>query len=322
MAESANDLEGLDLQTVEILLLPQTTLILASNLIEPLRAANRLLGEAFFSWRLSSLDGEAVTTTSGVELATHGRFDPAVDKTTPLLIASSYGGAAVCTPALRRQLAIAAAHRPLIGAADGGVVVLAEAGLLKGRRAAFHAEDVESLSPKYAEVDLSVARWVIDGDRATARGAAPALEMVLALISRWKDRALAEGVARLFDYPLSPAVGDEASPQRPANTRDDVVAQAMRAMNEHLQDPLSVEQLASVVALPVRSLHARFAREMGISPQQCYVQLRLERGRQMLLETQWPVAEIAMHCGYNSSGSFARAFRARYAQKPTDIRLS
>lgn len=308
------------MQTVEIFLLPKTTLILASNLIEPLRAANRLLGEEFFRWRLSSLDGEAVTTTSGLALETHGRFEPTAEKNTPLLIASSYGGAALCTPALRRQLAIAARHRPLIGAADGGVVLMAEAGLLKGRRAAFHAEDVVSLSPKYADVDLSVARWVIDGDRATARGAAPALEMVLALISRWKDRVLAESVARLFDYPLLPAVGDELSPVRPTNTRDDVVAQAMQTMNEHLQDPLSVEQLASVVGRPVRSLHARFTREMGASPQQCYVQLRLERGRQMLLETDWPVAEIAVCCGYNSGASFSRAFRERYAQAPSAVR--
>ncbi len=306
------------MHTVEILLLPQTTLILASNLIEPLRAANRILGEHLFDWRLSSLDGESVTTTSGVVLATDGRFEPKLD--IPLLLASSYGGAALCTPALRRQLAVAAMHRPLIGAADGGVVVLAEAGLLKGRRAAFHAEDVESLSPKYAEVDLSVARWVIDGDRATARGAAPALEMVLALIARWHDRALAEAVARLFDYPLSDAVGDEANPLRPVDTRDDLVALAMRTMNEHLQDPLSVEQLAAVVERPVRSLHARFVRELGISPQLCYLQFRMGRGRQLLLETDWPVADIAQRCGYNSSGSFSRAFRLRYGQAPTQLR--
>lgn len=308
------------MQSVEILLLPQSTLILASNLIEPLRAANRVLGEAFFEWRLSSLDGHSVTTTSGIELATSACFDPAVDKNTPLLLASSYGGASLCTPALRRQLAVAAKHRPLIGAADGGVVVLAEAGLLKGRRAAFHAEDVESLSPKYADVDLSVARWVIDGDRATARGAAPALEMVLALIARWKDRALAEAVARLFDYPLLPAVSDSGNSHRPSDSRDDLVAQAMRTMSEHLQDPLSVEQLASVLDCPVRSLHARFRRELGISAQQCYVQFRLERGRQLLLETDWAVADIAQRCGYSDGGSFSRAFRKRYLQAPSQLR--
>lgn len=309
------------MQEVEVLLLPQTTLILASHLIEPLRAANRLQGETRFHWRLTSLDGQPVRTTSGIELAVHARFDPSASKN-PLLIASSYGGPALCTPTLRRQLNVAAVHRPLIGAADGGVVVLAEAGLLNGRRAAFHAEDAESLSPKYANVDLSVARWVIDGDRATARGAAPALEMVLALIERWQGRALADGVARLFDYPLNLAVHDDRLTQQSPSTEDDVVALAMRTMNEHLQDPLTVEQLASVVERPIRSLHARFVRELGISPQQCYVQFRLSRGRQMLLETQWSVADIAQRCGYTSSASFSRAFRNRYGCTPSSSRVA
>jgi len=312
---------GVDLvQAVEILLLPKTTLILASNLIEPLRAANRLLGAHYFDWRLSSLDGKAVTTTAGIELAADGRFDPAVDKTTPLLIASSYGGASLCTASLRRQLAVAAKHRPLIGAADGGVVVLAEAGLLKGRRAAFHAEDVDSLSSTYADVDLSVARWVIDGDRATARGSAPALELVLALIARWQDRALAEAVARLFDYQLQGAVSDTHSPSRPINTQDDLVARAMLTMSEHLQDPLSVEQLAAVLGCPLRSLHARFYRELGVSAQRYYVHTRLARGRQLLLETQWPVADIAQRCGYSSNGSFSRAFKQLYGLAPSELR--
>lgn len=309
------------MQSVEILLLPQTTLILASNLIEPLRAANRVLGERAFDWRLSSLDGGAVTTVGGVSLATQGIFQPEIDRQTPLLLAASYGGAELCTPALKRQLAVAAVHRPLIGAADGGVVVLAEAGLLKGRRAAFNAEDVEALSRTYTDVDLSSARWVIDGDRATARGAAPALEMVLALISQWHGRALAEGVAQLFDYPLVPAVGSLTDrPQRPRGIKDDAVALAMRTMNEHLQDPLTVEQLAAVVGQPLRSLHARFVRELGVSPQLCYQHARLSRGRQLLMETSWPVAEVAQRCGYASGGSFSRAFQHRYGQAPTSLR--
>ncbi|MGB0867360.1 MAG: GlxA family transcriptional regulator [Granulosicoccaceae bacterium] len=308
------------LTSVEILLLPKTTLILASNLIEPLRAANRLLAQEHFRWQLSSIDGEAVTTTSGMQLAVDGAFDPRGDRETPLLIAASYGGPALCTPALRRQLVAAAHHRPLIGAADGGVVLLAEAGLLKGRRAAFHTEDVDTLSPTYTDVVLSAARWVIDRDRATARGAAPALEMMLALIARWRDKSVAEGVARLFDYPLKDVVEDGVQTPLPWSVQDDLVSQAMRAMNEHLQDPLSVEQLASVVGCPRRSLHARFSRELRMSPQQCYVQLRLGRARQLILETDWPVADIAGRCGYGSSASFARAFRAQYGHAPTRVR--
>lgn len=305
-------------QTVEILLLPRTTLILASNLIEPLRAANRLLGEAFFDWRLSSLDGAAVRTTSGVELAVHGAFEPA-GLDAPLLLASSYGGAALCTPALRRQLLAAARRRPLVGAADGGVVLLAEAGLLKGRRAAFHSEDVETLSPTYADVDLSAARWVIDRDRATARGAAPALELMLALVARWHGKSLAQGVAKLFDYPLGEVV-EETGQQRPQPLRDDLVSAAVRVMNEHLQDPLSIAQLASVLGQVERTLHARFCRELGLSPQRCYVQLRLNRARQLLLETDWPLAEVASRCGYGSGASFSRAFRARYGYPPSQVR--
>ncbi|MEM6986063.1 MAG: hypothetical protein AAF499_05950 [Pseudomonadota bacterium] len=112
--------------TVETLLLPQCNLILVSALTEPLRAANRLMGESRFHTHLLSLDGEAVETTAGLSLPVSGRFDPG--QAAPLLVAASYGIERQL-PGLRHPMRRAARHRPFIAAADGAVRLLAEAGV-------------------------------------------------------------------------------------------------------------------------------------------------------------------------------------------------
>ena len=302
-------------QTVDVLLLPQSNLILLSALTEPLRAANRLLGESRFSTRLWSLDGQSVDTTAGFAVPVSGRFDP--DQPEPLLVAASYGVERFI-PALRHPLSRAMRCRPFIAAADGGVLLLAEAGLYNGYQAALHAEDVEMLGARCQAVRLSRRRWVIDRDRASARGSGSAIEMMLSLIERWADRSLAESVARLFDFVPADSIGAPRDTTR--GLRDDRVARVLDAMASHLSDPLSVEQLAALINVTRRGLHDLFNRELGTSPQAAYVQCRLERARQLLVESDRPIADIAQQCGYAHTASFSKAYRTAFGCTPRTSR--
>ncbi|MEM6988003.1 MAG: helix-turn-helix domain-containing protein, partial [Pseudomonadota bacterium] len=183
---------------------------------------------------------------------------------------------------------------------------------------ALHAEDVESLGGSCPDVRLSQRRWVIDRSRASARGSGSAIEMMLALIEQWVDRSLAEAVARLFDF--VPADGLGALRDATRGLRDDRVARVLNAMASHMTDPLSVEQLAEQIGVSTRGLRALFERELGRSPGECYSQLRMERARQLLVESDWSVATVAQQCGYAQTASLTRAYQRHFGESPLQTR--
>ncbi len=301
--------------TVDLLLLPRSNLILLSALCEPLRAANRVLGEPRFKTRLCSLDGQPVPTTAGFDVPVEKAFEPA--DAAPLLVAASYGVEQLL-PIARHPLIRAGRHRPFIGSADGAVRLLAEAGLYNGYQTALHAEDVETLGEGCRDAVLSRRRWVVDRNRASARGSGSAMDMMLALVGLWVDRPLAEAVARLFDFVPADSLGPPRDTTR--GLRDDRVARVLTAMGNHLADPLTVAQLATLAGLSTRGLSGLFERELGRPPKMVYVQLRLERARQLLIETDWPVARIAALCGYPQISSLTRAYAAQHGESPITTR--
>ncbi|MEM7376104.1 MAG: helix-turn-helix domain-containing protein [Pseudomonadota bacterium] len=300
---------------VDVLLLPKCNLILVSALSEPLRAANRLMGATRFETRLVSLDGEPVETTAGVPLPVVGRFDPGHEA--PLLVAASYDVERF-TERVRHPMRRAVQHRPFIAAADGAVRLLSECGVYDGHQVAFHAEDVESLGQRCPGVLLSQRRWVIDRNRASARGSGSAIELMLALIERWADRSLAEAVARLFDFVPADNLGTLRDATR--GLRDDRVARVLNAMASHMTDPLTVSQLAAQIGVSSRGLRGLFERELGRSPGECYLQLRMERAKQLLTETDWSVSAVAQQCGYAQTASLTRAYRRHFGENPLRAR--
>ncbi|MEM9197705.1 MAG: GlxA family transcriptional regulator, partial [Pseudomonadota bacterium] len=118
--------------TLELLVLPEATLLLTAAVIDPMRGANRLIGRRAYRWRVTTPDGGPAITASGVPIPADGAFEPVSRH--PLLVVASYNAPARLgpprpDPGLRRRLAGAAAHRPAIGAVEGGVWTLAMAGL-------------------------------------------------------------------------------------------------------------------------------------------------------------------------------------------------
>lgn len=301
--------------TLEILVLPETTLILLASVIEPLRAANRLLGRAQYEWRITTPGGDAAMTATRIPIPSEGAFAP--EGALPLVVLASYNAEAHATPALVRALARAGRARPAVGAAESGVLALARAGLLDGRRAAAHAEDIEDIAARFPAVRMVPDRWVIDGPRFTASGASPAFELMLELVRRREGLPLALAITRLFGFgsggPLAPDLARRVA-ETPA------VAAAIRAMEAHAGDPLPVERIARLAGVSARHLRTLFRQVLGVTPQDFDRTLRLNRARQMLAETRRPVLEIAAATGFTSPAAFARAYRRAHGESPTGTR--
>lgn len=305
----------------DILVLPGVSLLSLASTLDPLRGANRVAGRTLYRWRLLSPDGAPVATSSGLSLPVEGRFDP--DQVHGVLIlVAAFDALRHSTPDLLARLRRAARRGAAVGGVEAGAWTLALAGLLSGRRATTHWEDLEAFAARFPEVDVRPDRFVLDGPRFTTGGASPALDMMLALIGARQGPALALDVASLFIYDPSRAAEDP-QPSVSLGRLDRLeprVAAAIRLMEAHVEAPLSIDAIARRVNVGRRTLETAFRRAVGLSPQAYFAAIRLNAGRRLVLESANSVAEIAPMTGFASASAFARAFRARFGLSPREAR--
>jgi transcriptional regulator GlxA family with amidase domain len=300
---------------------PESTLILVAAVIEPLRAANRVLGRRQYRWIITTPDGRPADTTSGIPIPATRAFAPQASRD-PLLVIASYNAVMHGTPDLIKRLRQAAPVRPMIGSVEGGAWLLAMAGLLDGRRATTHWEDLDEFASRFPEIDVRPDRFVIDGRRFTSGGASPAIDLMLELIRARQGYPLSLDVAKLFIYDQS-RVSEE--PQRAPSlgrliSREPRVASAVRAMEEHIEEPLTIAQVATAAGVSLRRLQVLFLETLKMTPHGYYHALRLNVARRTLIETRQGIAEVAAACGFNSAAVFARAYRSQYGESPSATR--
>ncbi len=307
--------------SLDLLITPDANLLSVAATLDPLRAANRIAGRALYSWRLVSPDGAPPPLGAGVAPPVAGAFDPAAAHDA-LVVVSSFEVERHATPALLAALRAAARRRRAVGGVEAGSWLMAKAGLLEGRRATTHWEDFEAFALRHPEVDVRPDRYVIDGPRFTAGGAAPALDMMLALIRARQGAAFALDVASVFVY------GESLPGEAPQTSvslgrlaeRAPRLAAAVREMAARLDAPLPVPAIARRAGASERTLEAEFRRVLGTTPRGYYLALRLGEARRLMRDGAAPVTEVAAATGFGSASAFARAFRARFGESPTAVR--
>lgn len=313
------DRDRLDL---DLLMIPHATLILAAAIVEPLRAANRIVGRKLYDWRLFGATGAGeVPTTSGISIPVARRFRPE-ESANPLVIVASYNWQQSATPALMRMLRAAARHRPVIVGVESGAWLMARASLLDDRRATTHWEDHEAFATAHPEVNLCRGRFVVDGNRITTGGALPTVDLMLEIIRRRQGYSLALEVSRLFIYEPETATSARAEVPSTSGLKrlDRRLEAAVSVMERTLDAPLSVEGLAGRVGLTARHLQSLFRTCLGVSPHEHYMALRLNAARRLVIETRQPFADIAPACGFASAAAFSRRYRAHYGESPRQTR--
>jgi transcriptional regulator GlxA family with amidase domain len=304
------------LLTCDILVLPETSLMSLAAVIEPMRGANRVAGRELFRWRLVSPDGTTPDSSIGLPIAVTGALSADTEAEVVFALSSfnvDRHGAAVL-PRLRRL-----ARRGIsLGGVEAGAWLLARAGVLNGRRATTHWEDLDAFAAAHPDVDVRPDRFVVDGLRFTTGGASPALDMMLHLVRARHGYAIALDVGSLFIY-------DQALPAEEPQAqvslgrlgwREPRLRQAVGVMEQNLSDTVSVTEVARRAGCSERRLNDLFQDRLGVSPYAYYLTLRLNAGRRLVLESPLLMADIAAEAGFGSASAFARAFRSRFGESP------
>jgi len=305
---------------IVFLLLPNFSMIALYSALEPLRVANRFAGE-LFTWRFASLDGNAVPASNAIPVSVSAAM-PTIGRPNLVMVCSSYDHQHAIGPDLRAALRKLDAAGVWLGGLDTGSIVLAEAGVLDGRRATCHWETLSAMREDYPRVSVTDALYEIDGPRLTSSGGTAPLDMMLAWIGSLHGRDLATRVA---DTLVHARHGEAPGSTRiPARTRygvdDDALLAAISAMENHLEDILRLEDVADAAGVSPRQLERRFKRLLGMPPMRFYLSLRLERAEHLLMYSRLSVRDAGLASGFASIAQFSRAYRTRYGLSPKQHR--
>jgi transcriptional regulator GlxA family with amidase domain len=304
--------------TIALLVLPQASILEVASTLDPLRSANRHLGQDAYRWRVVSPDGMPIPLTCGIELPSSGPLKTALGADA-LIVIAGYRQSEMATAPLIRDLSRMAPRFKAIGGIDAGGWVLARAGLLNGHKATVHWEDLEDFASMHPQIDVQPTRYVIDRKRFTAGGAAPAADLMLHLIRARHGPATALQVAASFIT----TARDGADPQivPPSDPRlDPRVAAAIARMESHLETPEPTAKTARALNLSPRRLETLFRQNLQQTPGAYALQLRLAVARRLITDTRHPLAEVALRTGFTSASTLSRAFQRHFGTAPSHLR--
>ncbi len=299
------------------LLLENFTLIAFAGAIEPLRLANRMAERTLYEWQVATETGGPVTASNGVVLQADSGLVELGREAVILVVGGLKVKAAISRPVLtwlRRE-----ARRGLaVGALCTGAQVIAQAGLLDGRRCTIHWENRDSFEEDFPEIELTPNVYVIDRDRFTAAGGAASTDLMLKLIAKAHGAELATLVD---DQMIHTAIRSDHDEQRLSiptriGVRHPKLATVIHRMEAAIEDPVSPMALARDVGLSPRQLERLFRRYLSRSPKRYYMELRLAKARNLLMQTDMSVINVALACGFASPSHFSKCYRALYKTTP------
>ena len=299
------------------MLLENFTLLSFASAVECLRIANRMVGYEAYDWRILGEGGEAVTSSAGPRFALDGDLDELSRDDTILLC----GGIDVQAATTKRLLGWVR-RESRKGMAVGGLCTaaysLARAGLLDGKKATIHWENQDSFAEEFEEVNLTKSVFVVDGNRMTTAGGTSSIDLMLKLIADQQGEELANSVADQLIY--SSIRTDQDTQRLSVPTRIGVrhpkLSQVIQMMEANIEEPISPSILARNVGMSTRQLERLFRRYLNRSPKRYYMELRLQKARNLLMQTDMSVINVALACGFASPSHFSKCYRAHYDTTP------
>ena len=299
------------------LLLDRFTMINFAGAIEPLRLTNHVLGHAVYDWKLCGEGGAEKTCSNGAVLRLDMGLDD-LDRDDCLMVCGGVDIQKHTTKPVLAWLRRESRRGIAIGGLCTGAHVLAKAGLLDGKKATIHWENQDGFAEEFGEVNLTKSVFVMDGNRWSTAGGVSSLDLMLRIIASDYCEEVANSVADQMIYSTIRTDQDTQRLSIPTRigVRHPKLSQVIQMMEGNIEDPMSPADLADEVGMSTRQLERLFRRYLNRSPKRYYMELRLQKARNLLMQTDMSVINVALACGFASPSHFSKCYRSHYNTTP------
>jgi len=305
------------------LMLPEFSHLAFSCALEPLRIANLVAGKPLYRWTLISCEGGTATCSNGSVTLVQGGLEP-LRHADRLFVISGIHMTQHVTPELLAFLRRERAAGTPLGAICSGAYVLARAGFLDGVETAVHWAYHDLFLEEFPDVRLVRNVFVARERIITASGGTAAADLMLHLIGSQHGTDLATEVA---DQMVYNAVREGSAAQRVSlqsrhGMRNDHLKRAIAIMERCIEAPVSPSLVAEELGISTRQLERLFGRYLNSTPKHYFMEMRLNRAQNLLVQTEQSITEIAMACGFQSTSHFSKVFRGHFGKSPLSHRTT
>lgn len=310
--------------TVKVLFLvqPHFSLLAFAAAADALTTANLVLEQERFSLSTVSLTQEPVISDLSITIkADHHACADKPFVADLLIVCGGYRCALHPDTQLTRFLVAADKSGALIGGLWNGVIALAHAKLMTGFACTLHRHDHGYARSNFPSLLIRSDSMVLDRTRLSAAGPNGSFELMLLLIQRLHGGDTVSAVRHILkaDGDQTPdhntPVHELAPALIPARLQ-----RALQLMRNNLDEPLSRDDMAAHLGVSKRALERMFQQHFNTSPARYYMELRLNRAHQMLLQSGESITSIADNCGFVSGAHFSRSFAKHFGCSPSSAR--
>ena len=298
-------------------LMDQFTMLCFASAIESLRIANRTAGKKLYAWTIIGEGGESATCSNGCTFHLDSDLIE-LERDDTVMLCGGIDVQKATTKRVLNWIRREARRGVTIGGLCTAGYTMAKAGLLDGRKATIHWENQDSFTEEFEDVTLTKSVFVIDGNRITTAGGTASIDLMLKIVADDHGEELASAVADILIY--SSIRTDQDTQRLSIPTRIGVrhpkLSRVIQIMETNIEEPISPATLAKDVGMSTRQLERLFRRYLSRSPKRYYMELRLQKARNLLMQTDMTVINVALACGFASPSHFSKCYRSHYDTTP------
>ncbi|CAI8974007.1 Helix-turn-helix domain-containing protein [Pseudomonas sp. IT-347P] len=303
---------------VAFILLDHFSLTTLSTAMDALASGNLINSETIYTVSTYSLRGGQVESDIGVSLSSQRLVAEGFSHDAVIVV----GGQRVrlaAQPLLRRVLK-KSASKAIIAGCWNAAFYLADAGLLEAGDFACHSDSCGLINEYFPQLKVSARAFVCAERRATCANAHSALDMTLAIMQELgarNDAALVDEIKRVHQP-------GHVQPRNTDSIRCSAIPKplniALDLMEKNIEEPLEIDAIASQVGVSRRQLERRFARYLNAAPNRYYLELRLTRARQLIVQSDRSLTDVALATGFVSYPHFYKRFKDLFGLPPMTFR--
>ncbi len=302
---------------VTFILLAKFTMLAFSAAVEPLRMANQLTGQELFRWQVLTEDGAPMACSNGLQVVANGAWGGTMPEGM-IFVCSGVEPEGKASAALADWLRALWRRGRVVGGLCTGAYALARAGILKGKRFTLHWENIDGFAESHPGLVPARQVFTIEDRVMTSAGGVASADLMLQIIHDRYGAKLSLEVMNmcLLTQRRAPEDHQTASLAARLGTRHDKLLQAAAFLEARVEEEFDLDACAAHLDLSRRQIERLFHRHLNTTPVRFMNDLRLQRGRALLGETDMKVTEVAVACGYASTSHFSKSFRKKYGVSP------